>query len=155
MRVELSPAETSVRSGEETTVTVKVTNLTDAPMELDMQLGCTFEIEAYREGQKERADEEYSEECRPTGGPTGGICVPGLPVRVTLEAHGSLRMNLAFAAQLTRWEGEGLECLSYPGRALPPGRYGIRVRLPFSDPVPGEPQSRNSRSVEGSVVVLP
>ena len=40
MRVELSPVEASVRSGEKTAVTVKMTNLTSAPMELDMQLGC-------------------------------------------------------------------------------------------------------------------
>jgi hypothetical protein len=151
MRVELSPAEASVRSGEKTTVTVKVTNLTDAPMELDMQLGCTFEIATYLEGQEERVDEEYSDKCHPTG----GVCAPGLPVRVTLEPQGVLRADLTYAAHVLLWDLEGKECVSFLARALPPGRYGIRVWLPFSDPVPGQPQSWESRSVEGSVVVLP
>ena len=152
MRVELSPAEASVRSGEKTPVTVKVTNLTSAPMELDMQLGCrAFDISAYREGQDERVDQEYTGGCQATG----GICAPGLPVRVTLEPQGSLRVDLTFAAHVLQWDKEGNECVSYLARALPPGRYGLRVQLPFSDPIPGKPQSWESRTVEGSVVVLP
>ncbi len=152
MRVELSPAEAPVRSGEKRTVTVKMTNLTSAPMELDMRLGCwPFEISVYREGQQERVDQEYAEGCNPMG----GVCAPGLPVRVTLEPQGSLRADLTFAAHVLQRDREGNKCVSYLARALPPGRYGLSVRLPFSDPIPGEPQSWEPRTVEGSVVVLP
>ncbi|WNG24140.1 hypothetical protein F0U62_08975 [Cystobacter fuscus] len=133
-------------------MTVKMTNLTSAPMELDIPLGCMdFDIAVYREGQKARVDQEYVEECLGMG----GICGPVLPVRVTLEPQGTLRANLSLAARVSRWDKKGDGCVSHLAGALPPGRYGLRVQLPFSDPSPEEPESLEPRVVEGPVVVLP
>lgn len=152
MRVELVPAEASVRSGEEVTMSVRMTNLTSAPMELDVTLGClAFGAAAHNAGKDERADEEYSDECAHMG----GLCGRGRPVRVTLEPQGSLTKRIVFAAKVKRLEKEGDECVWHPARALPPGRYLVRVTLPFQDPIPGKPHSVQSRTVAGSVVVVP
>ena len=152
LRVELLPAPGSVRSGEETTMSVKMTNLTNTPMELDVTLGClAFEASAHNASKDDRADEEYSDECAYMG----GLCGSGFPVRVTLEAKGSLRKSTVLAAKIKRLEKKGDQCVWHPARALPPGRYVVRVTLPFQDPIPGKPRSVKSRTVEGSVVVVP
>ena len=151
LSVELLPASISVRTADEVTLSVKMTNVTNAPMELDVTLGCfAFEANAYEPGKDQPANAEVSDDC---GGL--GLCGTGGPVRVTLEPHGSLSKNVVFTASVNRLEPEGDECAWRPVRGLRPGRYVVRVKLPFHDPVPGKPHESASRTVEGSVVVAP
>lgn len=150
LRLVLVPA--SVRTGEETDLSLTMTNVTDRPMMLDVTLGCAaFEAGARHAGHEERADEEYSEACASMG----GLCGSGYPVRVSLKPGGTLHKRVPFAARVRRLEREGKRCVWRPAGALPPGRYVVRVTLPFRDPVPGEPHVVRSRHVEGQVVVLP
>lgn len=152
LRMELSPSPVVIRSGEETTVTVVMTNLTSAPLDLDLMMGCKpFEQEVYREGEEERVNLETTGGCALTG----GICAPGLPVVLILEPHGVLRTDLTFTAHVVRREHVGNQCVTSRARVLPPGRYRLRVQQPFWDPVPGQPQVRKSRWAEAPVVVQP
>lgn len=152
LRAELSPPELSVRSGGQTTLTVVMTNLENGPLEFDMQLGCgAFDSSVYREGQTERVDQVLNGRCSDTG----GVCAPGRAVRVTLEPRGVVRMNLDFDARIVQWDENENRCVDSSERAIPPGRYGLRVQLPFVDPVIEESRSWETRWAEGSVVVLP
>jgi hypothetical protein len=138
-----------VRSGQTGTVGLTLTNVSAAPLELDLSLGCSaFEAWIYRARGTERADQDLGK-----GGVFNQGCRRGPTVRVTLEPNGVLRKQVAVVARVKKLKSLGHTVGLVDDRALPPGRYRARVMLPLLDPVTGEEGASKTRTLEVPLVV--
>jgi hypothetical protein len=150
LRLEAVPATMELPPGGEGRFTVRITNVTDQPITVDLAPDCD-EMEAWisAEGDDTRLDLEEDEGCRIGW----SVCHAPDPARVTLEPKGSLRKSVAFTARVKRREKHVRGCELVQARPLPPGRYVVRVALPLFDPVPGHPHTSEPRRINVRLVV--
>jgi hypothetical protein len=139
------PAPAHVKSGKTGAIALEMRNVSGAPLTLDVDDSClAFTAEA-----ESAAAKSLDSEC-------GGLCgsAPTM-LRVTLEPNGVLRKRVDFDAVMRSVKGDA--CTERVLGPLPPGRYTLRVFLPWTDPAPiaGNADARASRVFEGTVVVDP
>jgi hypothetical protein len=74
-------------------------------------------------------------------------------LRVTLEPGGVVHKKVSLTASMRRVAGD--DCKEEALGPLPPGRYTMKIVLPWTDPrpIPGNDQARASRVFETPVVV--
>ena len=135
LRIDVVPPEVTAESGGEPQIAIWVTNATVKPLALDLVVDCDpFEVSTYMADGRTRVDLAEPAECPmevPANVSEEVACLPGDPVRVTLEPGGRLVKRLAVEAhshRLSRWRGA---CVREYGHGFPPGRYLARVKLPF------------------------
>ncbi len=139
------PAPAHVSSGKTGTIALEMRNVSGAPLTLDVDDSCLdFTAEA-----ENAAAKSMDTEC-------GGLCgsAPTM-LRVTLEPNGVLRKRVDFEAVMRSIKGDA--CTEKVLGPLPPGRYTLRIFLPWTDPkpIPGNADARASRVFEGPLVVDP
>lgn len=145
LAVSTVPAPAHVPSGKTGPISLELRNVSGAPLTLDVDDAClTFTAEA-----ENAAAKSMDSEC-------GGLCgsAPTM-LRVTLEPNGVLRKRVDFEAVMRSIKGDA--CTEKVLGPLPPGRYTLRIFLPWTEPkpIPGNPDARASRVFEGPLVVDP
>lgn len=121
----IEPASIALAPGESMQAEVVIANKTDAPLELDLKLGCVvggMKSEIV-DGAGERAD--VITQCG-----YGSGC-GGANARVTLDAQGDARFRFVVSATFVE---EDAHCKAGPRRPLAPGSYRVTVHMPFGPP---------------------
>lgn len=139
------PSPAHVRSGKTGPLAVEMRNVSGAPLTLDVDDSClAFTAEA-----ENAAARSFDSEC-------GGLCASApTMLRVILEPGGVVRKRVDFEAVMRSVKGDA--CTEHVLGPLPPGRYTLRVFLPWTDPkpIPGNADARESRVLEAPFVVDP
>ena len=138
-----------VRSGYDGGFVVEMTNVTSEPLALDLDDSCgTFE------GQASSPElNSFESDCF-------GMCAGGPDphvLRVSLEPGGVVRKKVRFYAVQTRVMLDSHEECVDPKTvgALPPGPYDLRVTLPWTDPIPDDPEVTRPRVLTAQLTVTP
>jgi hypothetical protein len=136
------------RSGYDARLVLEMTNTSNEPLALEMEDACgTFEAQA-----SNPLALSFEADCL-------GICAGGPEphvLRVTLEPGGIVRKKVKFYAVQTRLQMDDREgCVTKTVGALPPGAYDLRVTLPWTDPVPGDPTVTRPRVLTAQLTVTP
>jgi len=137
--------QASVKSGAQATFTIEMQNATSAPIPLDFLDGCMSWDTQADDGKHFTFDSE----C-------GGLCgTAEQMLRVTLDPGGTVRKEVTLTATMRRVAGD--QCKEQSLGPLPPGKYTMKVTLPWTDPkpIPGNDQARASRVFETPLVVTP
>jgi hypothetical protein len=127
---------------------LEMRNVSAEPLLVDVQDACgTFEATA-----SSPEATSFETDCF---GLCGGGPEPHL-LRVTLEPGGVIHKHVKFFAVMTRVVlNDHEECTERTMGGLPPGRYDLRITLPWTDPIPDDPAATRPRVVEAALTVTP
>ncbi len=136
------------RSGYDAGLVLELRNASNEPLPLDLDDSCgTFEAQASNE-----TASSFESDCL-------GACDSGPEPRVlrfTLEPGGVVRKKVKFFAVQTRIQmNDREECATRTTGALPPGSYDLRVTLPWTDPIPEQPEVTRPRVLTAQLRVTP
>jgi hypothetical protein len=117
-------ADSVAKSGNESTLVVEMRNVSGDPLVVDVDNACGFEVVASND-QATSYESECTLEC--VRGPEPRVA------RVQLEPDGVIVKKLRFWAIQKRVMSDGHRCTDKSLGTLPPGRYQVKVALPWSD----------------------
>jgi hypothetical protein len=144
--LELVPARTQIKPGDEVGLTVAFVNRGGSVLEVDLNVSCGkefyFEVEAVN-AKGQRADQ------------VGGSCAVNMlcsrrTIHVPLAPGGRLHTQLAFKAIVTK---PSALCEWRPAGPLRLGAYTLRVTTPLRDPDPDKKGATHARTVEAPITV--
>jgi hypothetical protein len=148
LKLEVRPAQLTLRSGEGGAVTVALRNTTAAPMrlELDVSIGVDgFELQIMS-GER-RADVKANEHC----GQLIGEAFSTRFIAIELAPGGEARARVEVWANVSV---ENAKCASTP-QGMRPGKYELRIASPVADRTGTGITSVRRRTVSGALVVKP
>lgn len=139
------PTPAVIHRGLASKFTLEFRNVSGAPLPLELDNSCL----AFESVARNETASSFESEC-------GGLCVRASnKLRVMLEPGGILQKSVDFVAVQRRIDGD--QCSEKNLGPLPPGRYTLKVTLPWTDPapIPGNAQARAWRTFAGALLVEP